>query len=81
MTVTIAAVALDGGVIVSDCTPDTLRLAPPLILDHQEVEAALPVLGAAISMVSAGETTHPPRVAGKARQSSGATPPTPLEAT
>lgn len=49
-----AAAALDGGVIVNDCTPDTLRLAPPLILHHHEVEPVLPVLATAISRASAG---------------------------
>ncbi len=44
----VATAALDAGVIVNACTPDTLRLAPPLILDHDDVEKALPVLAAAV---------------------------------
>ena len=43
----IADAALDAGVIVNACTPDTLRLAPPLILDLDEMEQAVPVLAAA----------------------------------
>jgi acetylornithine/N-succinyldiaminopimelate aminotransferase len=43
----IADAALDDGVIVNACTPDTLRLAPPLILDLDEMEQAVPVLAAA----------------------------------
>ncbi len=46
---TVAAAALRGGVIVNDCTPDTLRLAPPLILDDHDVEHAVPVLAAALA--------------------------------
>lgn len=41
--------ALDGGVIVNDPTPDTLRLAPPLILERSHIGEAIPVLAAAIS--------------------------------
>ena len=44
-----AAAALHGGVIVNDCTPDTLRFAPPLILDDHDVEHAVPVLAAALA--------------------------------
>jgi len=76
-----AAVALDGGVIVNDCTPDTLRLAPPLILHHHEVEPALPVLATAISMASAGGATHPSRGAGNGEHDPGTIRRTPLEAT
>jgi acetylornithine/N-succinyldiaminopimelate aminotransferase len=43
------AAALDGGVIVNDPTPDSMRLAPPLILESSHVEEALPVLTAAIA--------------------------------
>jgi len=42
----IADAALDGGVIVNACTPDTLRLAPPLILEEGDMEQAVPVLEA-----------------------------------
>jgi acetylornithine aminotransferase len=41
--------ALEGGVIVNDPTPDTLRLAPPLVLQSSHVDEALPVLAAAIA--------------------------------
>ncbi len=36
--------ALDAGVIVNDCTPDTVRLAPPLILTDDDVQQAVPIL-------------------------------------
>ncbi len=45
----VAARALDGGVIVNDCTPDTLRFAPPLILESVDIEQAVPVLAAALA--------------------------------
>jgi len=45
----LAAAALRGGVIVNDCTPDTLRFAPPLILDDHDVEQAVPVLAAVLA--------------------------------
>ncbi len=45
----VAAAALEGGVIVNDCTPDTLRFAPPLILDDHDVEQAVPILAAALA--------------------------------
>ncbi len=77
MTVTVAA----AGVIISDCTPDTRRLAPPLILHHHEVEPALPVLATAISMASAGGATHPSRGAGNGEHDPGTIRRTPLEAT
>ncbi|MGH3446122.1 MAG: acetylornithine transaminase [Nocardioidaceae bacterium] len=44
----VAAAALDGGLIVNNCTPDALRLVPPLILDDEQVQEAAPVLAAAI---------------------------------
>jgi acetylornithine/N-succinyldiaminopimelate aminotransferase len=36
----IAAAGLDNGVIVNDCQPDVVRLAPPLILGAAEVADA-----------------------------------------
>jgi acetylornithine/N-succinyldiaminopimelate aminotransferase len=45
----VVAAALDGGVIVNDPTPDCLRLAPPLILDHTHIEEAIPVLASAVA--------------------------------
>lgn len=41
--------ALGNGVIVNDCRPETLRLAPPLILERSHVYEAVPVLAAAIA--------------------------------
>ncbi|MEP6666080.1 MAG: acetylornithine transaminase [Nocardioidaceae bacterium] len=41
--------ALDAGVIVNDCTPNTLRLAPPLILEDADVQQAAPVLAAVLT--------------------------------
>ncbi len=44
-----ALAALDGGVIVNDCTPDTLRLTPPLLIETAQMEQAVPVLAAALA--------------------------------
>lgn len=41
--------ALANGVIVNDCRPETLRLAPPLIFELSHVAEAVPVLAAAIA--------------------------------
>jgi acetylornithine aminotransferase len=43
----IAAAGLDHGVIVNDCQPDVVRLAPPLVLGSAEVADAEQRLGAA----------------------------------
>jgi acetylornithine/N-succinyldiaminopimelate aminotransferase len=43
--------ALEAGVIVNDPTPDSMRLAPPLILESSHVDEAMPVLAAAIAGV------------------------------
>jgi hypothetical protein len=69
------------GFIFNECTPDTLRLAPPLILHHHEVEPALPVLATAISMASAGGATHPSRGASNGEHDPGTIRRSPLEAT
>ena len=44
-----ALAALDSGVIVNDCTPDTLRLTPPLVIEATQMEQAVPVLEAALA--------------------------------
>jgi acetylornithine/N-succinyldiaminopimelate aminotransferase len=43
----IARAALDNGVIVNDCQPDVVRLAPPLIIDQPELDVARERLTAA----------------------------------
>ncbi len=71
----VAARALDGGVIVNDCTPDTLRFAPPLILESVDIEQAVPVLAAALA--------HPDRetpVSGRDAHADRAGEPATLEA-
>ena len=45
---TVAAAALDGGLIVNAVTPDTVRLAPPLIVGDDEIAEACAILGAAM---------------------------------
>jgi acetylornithine aminotransferase len=45
----IAEAALDAGAIVNACTPETLRLAPPLILDSDEMEQAVSLLATALA--------------------------------
>lgn len=37
----VAAAALDAGVIVNDVAPDTIRLAPPLVVSAQQVQTVL----------------------------------------
>lgn len=50
----VAAAALDAGVLVNDCTPDVIRLAPPLVIADDELDDALTVLEKAWSDVSQG---------------------------
>jgi acetylornithine/N-succinyldiaminopimelate aminotransferase len=45
----VTAAALERGVIVNDPTPDWVRLAPPLVLEHTHVDEAIPVLTAAVA--------------------------------
>lgn len=40
----VAAAALEAGVFVNDCTPDVVRLAPPLVIGEGELDEALTVL-------------------------------------
>ena len=44
----VADAALDGGVIVNACTSDTIRCAPPLIIEATDMAQAGPVLAAAL---------------------------------
>ena len=44
----IAAAGLDHGVIVNDCQPDVVRLAPPLVLGAAEVADAEQRLGSRV---------------------------------
>ena len=43
----VAAAGLHNGVIVNDCQPNVVRLAPPLVLGRLEVDDAEQRLGAA----------------------------------
>lgn len=45
---TVADAALDRGLIVNACTPETLRLAPPLVVTHEQAADGLAMLGAAL---------------------------------
>jgi acetylornithine aminotransferase len=40
----VAAAALETGVLVNDCTPSVLRLAPPLVIGEDELDEALTVV-------------------------------------
>ena len=51
----VEAAARQRGLLVNAVRPDVIRLAPPLIVQPAEVEAALGVLRAAIDAVSRGE--------------------------
>jgi acetylornithine aminotransferase len=55
----IAAGGLDHGVIVNDCQPDVVRLAPPLVLGAAEVTEAAQRLTATWSAVRRGRTSGP----------------------
>jgi acetylornithine/N-succinyldiaminopimelate aminotransferase len=50
----VAAAALDAGVLVNDCTPDVVRLAPPLVIAEAELDDALTVLEKVWADVSSG---------------------------
>jgi len=45
----VAADALAAGLIVNAVTPDTLRLAPPLIVSEAEIDAAVDILGTVLA--------------------------------
>jgi acetylornithine aminotransferase len=49
----VAAAALDAGVLVNDCTPAVVRLAPPLVIEEAELDDALTVLEKVWADVSA----------------------------
>ncbi len=51
----VEAAARQRGLLVNAVRPDVIRLAPPLIVQPAEVEAALAILRAAIDAVSRGE--------------------------
>jgi acetylornithine aminotransferase len=48
----LAAAALDAGVLVNDCTPRVVRLAPPLMIAEDELDDALTVVEKAWADVS-----------------------------
>jgi acetylornithine aminotransferase len=50
----VEAAARRHGLLVNAVKPDTLRLAPPLIVTEADVDAAVPRLAAALEQVSAG---------------------------
>jgi acetylornithine aminotransferase len=50
----VAKAAQDSGFLVNNVQPDTIRLAPPLIIDHQQVEDFLGALPAVLEVASRG---------------------------
>jgi acetylornithine aminotransferase len=50
----VAKAAQDSGFLVNNVQPDTIRLAPPLIIDHQQVEDFLGALPAVLEVGSRG---------------------------
>ena len=50
----VAAAALDEGVLVNDCTPNVLRIAPPLVIGEGELRDALSVLDKVWSAIDQG---------------------------
>jgi acetylornithine/N-succinyldiaminopimelate aminotransferase len=42
----IAAAALEAGLLVNPVRPDAIRVAPPLLVSDEEIDAALAILGA-----------------------------------
>jgi acetylornithine/N-succinyldiaminopimelate aminotransferase len=58
----IAAAALDAGLLVNPVRPDALRVAPPLLVSDDEIEAALAILNPILTSALAG----PPANAGTA---------------
>ncbi|HEU5271521.1 MAG TPA: acetylornithine transaminase [Jatrophihabitans sp.] len=51
----VEAAARRRGLLINAVRPDVLRLAPPLIVEPADVQAALAILGAALDAVSTGE--------------------------
>ncbi len=52
----IAAAALGAGLLVNPVRPDAIRVAPPLLVSDQEVDAALAILGDVMTQVAAVPT-------------------------
>jgi acetylornithine/succinyldiaminopimelate/putrescine aminotransferase len=49
----IAAAALDAGLLVNPVRPDAIRVAPPLLVNDQEVDAALAILAEVMAELTA----------------------------
>ena len=49
------AAALERGLVVNAPRPDTLRLAPPLVVTDGEIDEAVEILGAALAAVAGGD--------------------------
>ena len=51
----VAARALDAGLLVNPIKPDSVRLAPPLLVSDHEIDQALEILGRALAEVASPE--------------------------
>ena len=50
----VAGAALDAGLIVNAVTPDTIRLAPPLLVSDDEIDEAVAILAVALADTQEG---------------------------
>ena len=50
----VSALALQRGLLVNPVRPDAIRVAPPLLVSDEELDAALRILGDALAVVSSG---------------------------
>jgi acetylornithine/N-succinyldiaminopimelate aminotransferase len=55
----IAAAALEAGLLVNPVRPDAIRVAPPLLVRDEEIDAALAILGAVMGAAPAPAPTGP----------------------
>ncbi len=53
----IAAAALEEGLLVNPVRPDAIRVAPPLLVSDEEVDAALAILAEVMADAATGEAS------------------------
>jgi 4-aminobutyrate aminotransferase len=56
--------AFERGLLLLGAGPNTVRLCPPLIITHEQADAALDVLEDCLGVVEKNASKHPPAKAG-----------------